>query len=302
MIAGYLMTEIALFFLVYSVIGWVTEVIYQAVSKGIVVNRGFLNGPVCPIYGFGSLFVILLVKALGLDHSSFTADAQVFLLGMLLSTMLELIGGYTLLTIFHARWWDYNSRPFNYHGYICLEFSIIWGFGILVVVRRIQPFVEAVFGDIATSTFGIILLLIAYIAFISDFAVSVLITLGLNKRITRLDDMKKSMTEFSDSLSTRIGVDAISAKEKVDAYRAESPSFEAEIRDAATDRRAEVAKELEDMKRDYELAREEFYKKMRKTKFFGTGRILKSYPDLRIVGHSEIVDKIKETLRYKTKS
>ena len=60
MIAGYLMTEIALFFLVYSVIGWVTEVIYQAVSKGIVVNRGFLNGPVCPIYGFGSLFVILL--------------------------------------------------------------------------------------------------------------------------------------------------------------------------------------------------------------------------------------------------
>ena len=56
------------------------------------------------------------------------------------------------------------------------------------------------------------------------------------------------------------------------------------------------------MKRDYELAREEFYKKMRKTKFFGTGRILKSYPDLRIVGHSEIVDKIKETLRYKTKS
>ena len=70
MIAGYLMTEIALFFLVYSVIGWVTEVIYQAVSKGIVVNRGFLNGPVCPIYGFGSLFVILLVKALGLDHNA----------------------------------------------------------------------------------------------------------------------------------------------------------------------------------------------------------------------------------------
>ena len=63
-----------------------------------------------------------------------------------------------------------------------------------------------------------------------------------------------------------------------------------------------LAKELEDMKRDYELAREEFYKKMRKTKFFGTGRILKSYPDLRIVDHGEIVDKIKETLKYKIKS
>ena len=110
------------------------------------------------------------------------------------------------------------------------------------------------------------------------------------------------MNELIDLLSTRIGVDAISAKEKVDAYRAESTSFEAEIRDAAADRRAEVAKELEDMKRDYELAREEFYKKMRKTKFFGTGRILKSYPDLRIVDHGEIVDKIKENLKYKIKS
>ena len=302
MIAGYILTDIAIFFLVYAVIGWITEVIYQAISKGIVVNRGFLNGPICPIYGFGSLFVILLVKALGLDHSSFTSDLQVFLLGMLLSTMLELVGGYALLKIFHARWWDYTSKPFNYHGYICLEFSIIWGFGILIVVRRIQPFVEAVFGDLGTSIFGIILLLIAYITFISDFAVSVLITLGLNKKITRLDDMKKSMTEFSDSLSTRIGDDAISAKEKVDAYRAESTSFEAEIRDAAAERRSEVTKELADMKRDYELAREEFYKKMRKTKFLGTGRILKSYPDLRIVDHSKIVDKIKENLKYKTKS
>lgn len=302
MIVGYMLTDIALFFLVYAVIGWITEVVYQAVSKGIVVNRGFLNGPICPIYGFGSLFVILLVKALGLDHSSFMADSQVFLLGMMLSTMLELIGGFALLKIFHARWWDYSSKPFNYHGYICLEFSIIWGFGILIVVRRIQPFVETVFGGLATSTVGIILLVIAYIAFISDFAVSVLIILGLNKRIKMLDDMKKTMTEFSDSLSNRIGDDVINAKEKVDAYRAESTSFEAEIRDAAADRRAEVAKELADMKRDYELAREEFYKKMRKTKFLGTGRILKSYPDLRIVDHSKIVDKIKENLKYKTKS
>lgn len=302
MIVGYMLTDIALFFLVYAVIGWITEVVYQAVSKGIVVNRGFLNGPICPIYGFGSLFVILLVKALGLDHSSFTADSQVFLLGMMLSTMLELIGGFALLKIFHARWWDYSSKPFNYHGYICLEFSIIWGFGILIVVRRIQPFVETVFGGLATSTVGITLLVVAYIAFISDFAVSVLIILGLNKRIKMLDDMKKSMTEFSDSLSNRIGDDVINAKEKVDAYRAESTSFEAEIRDAAADRRAEVAKELADMKRDYELAREEFYKKMRKTKFLGTGRILKSYPDLRIVDHSKIVDKIKENLKNKTKS
>jgi len=301
MVAGYSISDIALFFIIYAVIGWVTEVIYQAVSKGIVVNRGFLNGPVCPIYGFGSLFVILLVKTLGIDYSSFSSDTKVFLLGMLLSTMLELVGGYALLKIFHARWWDYSTKPFNFHGYICLEFSIIWGFGILIVVRKVHPFIETVFGGMASSTLGLALLVAGYIIFISDFAVSVLITLGLNKRITRLDDMQKSMTEFSDSLSTRIGEDALSAMEKVDEYKAQSALFEAEMRDAAADRREEVSRELAEMKKDYELAREEFYKKVRKSRFFGTGRILTSYPNLRLVNHSEIVEKTKENLKYRGK-
>lgn len=301
MVARYSISDIALFFIIYAVIGWVTEVIYQAVSKGIVVNRGFLNGPVCPIYGFGSLFVILLVKTLGIDYSSFSSDTKVFLLGMLLSTMLELVGGYALLKIFHARWWDYSTKPFNFHGYICLEFSIIWGFGILIVVRKVHPFIETVFGGMASSTLGLALLVAGYIIFISDFAVSVLITLGLNKRITRLDDMQKSMTEFSDSLSTRIGEDALSAMEKVDEYKAQSALFEAEMRDAAADRREEVSRELAEMKKDYELAREEFYKKVRKSRFFGTGRILTSYPNLRLVNHSEIVEKIKENLKYRGK-
>lgn len=301
MVAGYSISDIALFFIIYAVIGWVTEVIYQAVSKGIVVNRGFLNGPVCPIYGFGSLFVILLVKTLGIDYSSFSSDTKVFLLGMLLSTMLELVGGYALLKIFHARWWDYSTKPFNFHGYICLEFSIIWGFGILIVVRKIHPFIETVFGGMASSTLGLALLVAGYIIFVSDFAVSVLITLGLNKRITRLDDMQKSMTEFSDSLSTRIGEDALSAMEKVDEYKAQSALFEADMRDAAADRREEVSRELAEMKKDYELAREEFYKKVRKSRFFGTGRILTSYPNLRIVNHSELVEKIKENLKYRGK-
>lgn len=298
MVAGYLISDIALFFIIYAVIGWVTEIIYQAVSKGIVVNRGFLNGPVCPIYGFGSLFVILLVKTLGIDYSSFSSDTKVFLLGMLLSTMLELVGGYALLKIFHARWWDYSTKPFNFHGYICLEFSIIWGFGILIVVRKIQPFIETAFGGLAPSTLGLVLLVAAYIILVSDFAVSVLITLGLNKRITRLNDMQKSMTEFSDSLSTRIGEDALSAMEIVDEYKMQSALFEAEMRDVAADRKAEVSRELAEMKKDYELAREEFYKKLRKSRFFGAGRILTSYPNLRLVNHSEIVEKIKENLKY----
>ena len=297
MIGGYQITDIAIFFIVYSVLGWITEVIYQAVSKGLVVNRGFLNGPVCPIYGFGALFVILLVNVLDLSHSTTTSDIEVFLLGVVLSTLLELIGGYVLLKVFHARWWDYSGKPLNYHGYICLEFSLIWGFGILFIVRRIHPLTQSLLGGFSMSTPGLIVLAIAYAGFASDLVVSVLIMLGLNKKIRKLDDMQQAMREFSDELSTRIGENALSTKEHVDEYKVQSALFEADVRDMATARREEVSHELAEMKQQYELVRQELYKNLSKTSLVGSGRILKSYPDLHSVKYPELVDKIKRNFK-----
>ena len=97
-------------FLGFSFLGWCVEVAYQAVSKGLVVNRGFLNGPVCPIYGFGVLAVFFLLQITG-DGEFYEQNAlKVFIFGVVLATAVELFGGWILDKAFHARWWDYSDR------------------------------------------------------------------------------------------------------------------------------------------------------------------------------------------------
>ena len=132
------------YFLVFSFLGWCVEVAYQAVSKGLVVNRGFLNGPVCPIYGFGVLAVFFLLQITG-DGEFYEQNAlKVFIFGVVLATAVELFGGWILDKAFHARWWDYSDRPFNLNGYICLQFSIIWGMSVLLVVRAVYPILSSI--------------------------------------------------------------------------------------------------------------------------------------------------------------
>lgn len=113
------------YFLVYSFLGWCTEVAYQAVKRGQVINRGFLNGPVCTIYGFGVLAVFRMLEAVGKGDLHEQNAFMVFCFGVVLATAVELFGGWALDKLFHARWLDYSDQPFNLNGYICLEFSII---------------------------------------------------------------------------------------------------------------------------------------------------------------------------------
>ncbi len=97
------------------------------------MNRGFLNGPVCPIYGFGMIIVLFtltpLVDNLLLLYIRRRHPAQ----------CLELVGGWALYKLYHTRWWDYSDFPFNIGGYICLEFSLLWGVGTVVVMKARSP-------------------------------------------------------------------------------------------------------------------------------------------------------------------
>ena len=141
MICGMTYYQIFWYFLIYSFGGWVIEVIFHAVALGKVVNRGFLNGPVCPVYGFGVLSVFAMINTL--QSSGYQmSDGMIFLFGIILATVVELIAGWLLDVCFHARWWDYSDKPLNFHGYICLEFSIIWGLAIVLVVKVFQKYVE----------------------------------------------------------------------------------------------------------------------------------------------------------------
>lgn len=117
--------ELVWIFIIYAFIGWCTEVSYAALDRGIFVNRGFLNGPYCPIYGCG---VVIVVAALTpLKDNLLILFAGSFLL----TSILEYITGFILEKVFHNKWWDYSNKPFNLHGYVCLKFSISFIFSFL---------------------------------------------------------------------------------------------------------------------------------------------------------------------------
>ena len=121
----YTIYELLCFFVIYSVLGWCLEVCFCTINTGQFVNRGFLNGPVCPIYGFG--MVIVLVALTPLAHSL----PVLFVGGALLTSALELAAGWILKKVFHTSWWDYSDVPFNLGGYICLKFSLAWGVAVV---------------------------------------------------------------------------------------------------------------------------------------------------------------------------
>ncbi len=121
--------ELVLYFFVYSFIGWIVEVIYQAYKHRRFINRGFLNGPFLPIYGISAIFLHLNMAWLIPDFSTNSVwhIGILFVFVTILSTFAELVGGVLLYHLFEARWWDYSHLKFNYKGFISLQFSIMWG-------------------------------------------------------------------------------------------------------------------------------------------------------------------------------
>ena len=130
--------EYLAFFVIYAFLGWCAEVIFNAVNTGHFVNRGFLNGPVCPIYGFGMVIVVLCLTPLQKNW------LLLFLGSMVLTSALEWLTGYVLKKVFHTSWWDYSDQPFNIGGYICLRFSILWGLGCVMVMYLVHPMISRV--------------------------------------------------------------------------------------------------------------------------------------------------------------
>ena len=127
---------IFLWFFFYSVLGWIWECVYIYIREDTFVNRGFLNGPYCPIYGVGALIFIFTTNTL---HDPMLR----FLIGATLACSLEYITSFVLELLFHARWWDYGWRMFNLNGRICLAGFIFFGLGA-VAMPHIQNWIEPI--------------------------------------------------------------------------------------------------------------------------------------------------------------
>lgn len=154
-----------LYFIIYAFAGWVMEVACQFVTQKRFINRGFLIGPICPIYGHGVLAIILLI---GRDTSDILA---VFLKAILICSVLEYFTSYFMEKLFKARWWDYSNRKYNINGRICLETMVPFGLLGCGVVYFLHPIVVEIV-DLLNPTLMMVLAIILCIVYVIDNIVS----------------------------------------------------------------------------------------------------------------------------------
>ena len=178
-------------FIFYSVIGWLVEIINAFVYEKRFVNRGFLIGPYCPIYGFGCTFITICLSN---DASDF---AGLFLKSALICSVLEYVTSYLMEKIFKYRWWDYSNRKFNINGRICLETTVPFGLGACLIIKVINPFIFKIINMMST-TFSMVLFVVLFSVIIFDFITSTLLvsrisTIQKNTKTDTTEELKQAM-------------------------------------------------------------------------------------------------------------
>ena len=178
----------SILFFIYSFIGWLMEVILSLYNEHKFVNRGFLLGPYCPIYGFGSLLLYFLLK-------NYTNNFIVlFILTMFICSLLEYTTSYIMEKIFGARWWDYSNRKFNINGRVCLIGAVVFGTLSLILIKLVHPLVLKMIGMMSDTLFHTIVIALAVI-FITDNVVTIAGFCHFDKKIKKFADELKLQTE-----------------------------------------------------------------------------------------------------------
>ncbi len=160
-----------LLFLIYSFIGWLIEVIGKLIEKHKFINRGFLIGPICPIYGHGCILMILTLSRYK-DN-----PLTLFIYAIFICSILEYFTSYFMEKIFKARWWDYSTKRFNLNGRICAETMIPFGILGTLVICVINPIFEYLLNLFNFETIKITAIVL-FIIYIIDYTISLIIMFG----------------------------------------------------------------------------------------------------------------------------
>lgn len=178
-----------LLFLIYSFLGWLIEVVNALIIEEKFINRGFLIGPYCPIYGVGALFITFLLD-------KYVNDVVVlFVMAVIICCALEYFTSYLMEKLFGTRWWDYSDKKFNINGRICLETAVLFGVLGLLIMYVLNPFFTNILISIPHFIIQV-LFFVLLLLFVLDFAVSFKIIAGIDK--IKLDTVKDSTEEVTN--------------------------------------------------------------------------------------------------------
>ena len=179
-----------LLFFFYCFCGWVWESCYVSLCQRHWVNRGFLQGPLLPIYGSGAILILFVTLPVA------NSLPLIWLFGMTAATALEYVTGAVMERLFKVRYWDYSKHRWNLHGYICLSSSIAWGFFSILLVRFLHPPVARLLADVPASLVDPLALLLTA-AFTADLVRSVQDAMDLRQTLIRLTEENEELRHLA---------------------------------------------------------------------------------------------------------
>ena len=279
----YSLLQWMLFFYIYCFFGWIIESTYVSVCTGNWVNRGFMRGPVIPIYGTGAVIVLFAVIPFR------TSPILVFIVGTVAASILEFVTGFVMERIYKVRYWDYSDKPFNLCGYICLFNSLCWGVLSILLIYLVHSWIEKgvlFLNDMVLLSIdsGISSLFIVDLFNSSTTAVELKRMLANSQKLKDdLMNIHNKMIEFNTAIAN--------GKEKMDELKQMSLQ---ELYISARDNMSNIASdkdspELQNLKNKLDLFKDKYYKRMLaedKAKF----KLLKNNP-------KAVSYKYKESLR-----
>jgi len=227
-----------LLFIIYSFLGWTMEVILQLIQNKKFVNRGFLIGPYCPIYGYGALLITFLLK-------KYTDDMfTLFIMAILVCGILEYLTSYFMEKIFKARWWDYTKNKFNINGRVCLETIIPFGLLGLLIMYVGNPFFLEILGRLPEIWLNILFWGLLVI-FITDNIVSTVVISYIKKALKFIGKELDNTEELTKKIREVLKQKSPLHRRLANAY----PSLEA-VKQKIKEKKEEIKEQLEEQKQE----------------------------------------------------
>ena len=193
--------DLFLSFFIFSFVGWIVESFYCSVGEKKLINRGFLYGPMCPIYGTGCIVMHLTLTRL------FDYPWAVILAGMVICDIVEYITSFAMEKLFNARWWDYTGYFLNINGRICLKHTIFWGIGAYAYIYIVQPF-HLIWYTAVPVLYRRIALYVILGIFLVDLLFTVKAAMNIRKIFNRINRIRNTIIELADKV--QLGAEEVS--------------------------------------------------------------------------------------------
>ena len=245
------LTQYFLLFMIYACLGWILEVIGKLIQYKRLINRGFLIGPYCPIYGWGAVAITFMLYQYAYD------PLILFIMTIVTCMILEYVTSWVMEKLFKARWWDYSKRKFNLDGRICLETTIPFGLMGMFIIYVSNPFMIEQLNKVDSSVLNIIAIIL-FIIYMIDNIISGMVILGFRKTAVQVgkegkqDNTEEITKKVREILSAKSWTykRLINAYPKLIAIKYKIKEIQEEVKDNINEKAQDVRNRINDKKEE----------------------------------------------------